>query len=109
MLLLSATFLLSFFITPIKGDWGTTGTFVLQSRNASQPTVDGKNLWIHFDGGVYLDAGVANPRLSFELITFLEDTRLRRIKQTGFTAAGSSPGTEANLNFGTWVLESPLD
>lgn len=83
------------------GDVSTTHhVFTLTARNSSYPDLDGKELWIHYSGFVYLDAGVANPPSSFKLFAFLNSTQLRRVRQTG-SGLGSAPGTEGNLNFGT--------
>jgi hypothetical protein len=91
-------FLASLVSAGTKADQGTTGAFILTASNKSVSAVNGKRLWIHPDGNVYLDAKKNNPPSSVELIAFLDNTKLLRIQQT---VSGSSTGTEANLDFGT--------
>jgi hypothetical protein len=91
---------LPFLFAPLIGAWthdlSNTGAFRLTAYNKSHPNVNGKKLVVHKNGNVFLDVGRYNPPSTVELIAFLEDTKLRRIRQYG-----GAPGTEGNLNFGT--------
>jgi hypothetical protein len=92
-------------ITSVVADLSNSPPVLVTAHNSSVPAVDGKDLWIHWNGLVYVDAGVANPRYSYQLIAYLENTKLRRIRNKVTIGPGSSPGTEGNLNFGTCVLD----
>jgi len=95
--LVAAASLLSFTSAgPCKpGELRDTEPFTVIALNSSYPDIDGKFVWT-YSGATYLDAGVANPRMSYPLIAQLKDTSLVRLPQQG-----SPPENIGNLNFGT--------
>jgi hypothetical protein len=95
LILLLATF------TVVLAVLNSTDTFVIVAHNSSAPAVDGKSLWIHLDGSIYLDAGDANPIWSEQLKGYLSESLFFRPQDPDPDGPTGPAATQAFLNFET--------